>query len=82
MAGPQTVHLITVHISCSQREFHLKKKNDLPIFKKPSMFCFFFFSCPLSGVIYLHTKSDVLRTSKLFLEDASLSFSPLSNSYR
>lgn len=26
MEGPQTVHLITVHISCSQTEFHLKRK--------------------------------------------------------
>lgn len=44
MEGPQTVHLITVHISCSQTEFHLKE-NDLPIFKKkkPYVLCLFFF---------------------------------------
>lgn len=65
MEGPQTVHLITVHISCSQTEFHLKE-NDLPIFKKKKKtLCALPFFLLLPGVIYLHIQKNVFRASKL-----------------
>lgn len=39
MEGPQTVHLITVHISCSQTEFHLKRKWFTYLKKKHNLKC-------------------------------------------